>query len=115
MKDEVENRKTEKDPRNCPVAKICGGCKYSAVNYADQLKKKEKKVRDLLTPLCKVRPIVGAQDPLHYRNKVHWAFGHMGTHLIAGRYAEGSHKIIENDHVVIIRNNEKYDVTGKKL
>ena len=27
----------------------------------------------------------------------------------------GVYKIIENDHVVIIRNNEKYDVTGKKL
>jgi hypothetical protein len=25
------------------------------------------------------------------------------------------YKIIENDHVVIIRNNEKYDVTGKEL
>ena len=25
------------------------------------------------------------------------------------------YKIIENDHVVIIKNNEKYDVTGKKL
>ena len=25
------------------------------------------------------------------------------------------YKMIENDHVVIIRNNEKYDVTGKKL
>jgi cyclophilin family peptidyl-prolyl cis-trans isomerase len=25
------------------------------------------------------------------------------------------YKILENDHVVIIRNNEKYDVTGKKL
>ena len=25
------------------------------------------------------------------------------------------YKIIENDHVVIIRNNEKYDVTGTKL
>ena len=25
------------------------------------------------------------------------------------------YKIIENDHVVIIRNNEKYDITGKKL
>ena len=100
-KDEVENRKTEKDPRNCPVAKICGGCKYSALNYSDQLKKKEKKVRDLLSPLCKVRPIVGAQDPLHYRNKVHWAFGHMGTHLIAGRYAEGSHKIVENDRCLL--------------
>ena len=31
--------------------------------------------------------------------------------------ADGSnvYKIIENEHVVIIRNNEKYDVTGKKL
>ena len=27
----------------------------------------------------------------------------------------GPYKLIENDHVVIIRNNEKYDVTGKKL
>ena len=25
------------------------------------------------------------------------------------------YKIIENQHVIIIRNNEKYDVTGKKL
>ena len=25
------------------------------------------------------------------------------------------YKIIENDHVVIIRNKEKYDVTGTKL
>ena len=27
----------------------------------------------------------------------------------------GIYKVIENQHVVIIRNNEKYDVTGKKL
>ena len=25
------------------------------------------------------------------------------------------YKIIENDHVIIIRNGERYDVTGKKL
>ena len=25
------------------------------------------------------------------------------------------YKIIENDHVIIIRNNEKYNVTGQKL
>jgi len=30
-------------------------------------------------------------------------------------WGEAPYKIIENDHVVIIRNNEKYDVTGKKL
>ncbi len=27
----------------------------------------------------------------------------------------GVYKIIENNHVIIIRNNERYDVTGKKL
>lgn len=27
----------------------------------------------------------------------------------------GVYKMIEEDHVVIIRNGEKYDVTGKKL
>ena len=27
----------------------------------------------------------------------------------------GVYKIIEDQHIVIIRNNEKYDVTGKKL
>ena len=27
----------------------------------------------------------------------------------------GVYKVLENNHVVIIRNNEKYDVTGKKI
>lgn len=87
--------------KNCSVSKTCGGCAYASIPYAEQLKKKEKLVRDLLSGICEVRPIEGAKDPLFYRNKVHWAFGHMGTHLIAGRYAEGSHRIIENDHCLL--------------
>lgn len=87
--------------QSCPVSRNCGGCTYASVPYSEQLKKKEKTVRDLLSGICTVRPIVGAKDPLFYRNKVHWAFGHMGTHLIAGRYAEGSHRIIENDHCLL--------------
>ena len=30
-------------------------------------------------------------------------------------WGEAPYKIIENNHVIIIRNNEKYDITGKKL
>ena len=86
---------------DCPVSKTCGGCIYASVPYSEQLKKKEKFVKDLLSKICPVRPIVGAEDPFFYRNKVHWAFGHMGTHLIAGRYAEGSHRIIENDNCLL--------------
>ena len=93
--------KKNRSDKNCPVSKDCGGCVFSSVSYPEQLKKKEKTVKDLLSSLCEVRPIVGAKEPLFYRNKVHWAFGHMGTHLIAGRYAEGSHKIIESDHCLL--------------
>lgn len=30
-------------------------------------------------------------------------------------YNAGAYKLIENEHVVVIRNGEKYDITGKKL
>ncbi|MBR4010355.1 MAG: 23S rRNA (uracil(1939)-C(5))-methyltransferase RlmD, partial [Clostridiales bacterium] len=94
-------KKTANAKPDCPVSKNCGGCAFSSVSYSEQLKKKEKTVKDLLSPICEVRPIEGAKEPYFYRNKVHWAFGHMGTHLIAGRYAEGSHRIIENDNCLL--------------
>lgn len=97
----ASKKKTGNVKTDCPVSKTCGGCIYASVSYPEQLKKKEKFVKDLLSSSCEVRPIVGAKDPLFYRNKVHWAFGHIGTHLIAGRYAEGSHKIIENDSCLL--------------
>ncbi|MBR5058689.1 MAG: 23S rRNA (uracil(1939)-C(5))-methyltransferase RlmD [Clostridiales bacterium] len=100
-KEPASKKKTANAKPNCPVSKTCGGCVYASVPYPEQLKKKEKFVKDLLSSSCEVRPIVGAKDPLFYRNKVHWAFGHIGTHLIAGRYAEGSHKIIENDSCLL--------------
>ncbi len=87
--------------KNCPVSKNCGGCEYASLEYGAQFQAKEKRVKDLLSKICPVRPIVGADNPYFYRNKVHWAFGHMGPHLIAGRYAEGSHRIIENDECLL--------------
>ena len=97
----ASKKKTANAKPECPVSKNCGGCAFSSVSYSEQLKKKEKTVKDLLSPICEVRPIEGAKEPYFYRNKVHWAFGHMGTHLIAGRYAEGSHRIIENDNCLL--------------
>jgi len=41
--------------------------------------------------------------------------GSMTAPIILRKDDNRPYKIIENDHVVIIRNNEKYDVTGKKL
>ncbi|MBP5658718.1 MAG: hypothetical protein J6W89_01725, partial [Paludibacteraceae bacterium] len=41
--------------------------------------------------------------------------GSMKSPIILRKDTDRPYKIIENDHVVIIRNNEKYDVTGVKL
>ena len=92
----------------CPVAEKCGGCKWIDKEYEAQLKKKEKWVRELLTPFCKTEPIIGMKNPTHYRNKVHAVFGEDRKHnIISGIYEEGTHKIVPVDSCLI--ENEKAD------
>lgn len=81
---------------SCPVSKICGGCEFIGLTYEEQLKHKQKLVNDLLGSICKVNPIIGAQNPYNYRNKVHAAFSSSKSGIKCGRYQEKTHKIIEN-------------------
>ena len=62
----------------CPLAKKCGGCDYQGISYEEQLKKKENSVRKLMKEFGEIRPIIGADDPYHYRNKVQ-SFPENGT------------------------------------
>ena len=61
----------------CPAAGKCGGCAYQGIPYEEQLQKKKEQVRRLLRDICPVRAAVGMEDPYHYRNKVHAAFGRL--------------------------------------
>jgi 23S rRNA (uracil1939-C5)-methyltransferase len=60
----------------CPIEKNCGGCQLQNFSYEQQLKIKQKQVDDLLKKYCKVEPIIGMDNPYHYRNKVHAVFDH---------------------------------------
>lgn len=81
---------------------MCGGCSYIGLSYDDQLLKKQERFAGLLKGIdCEIAPIIGAEDPYHYRNKVHAAFGKVKGKIISGTYAEGSHKIIQNDNCLI--------------
>ncbi len=92
----------------CPVSKKCGGCKWIDKEYDIQLKEKEKWVKDLLAPFCKIEPIIGMEHPTHYRNKVHAVFGEDRKHnIISGIYEEGTHKIVPVNSCLI--ENEKAD------
>ena len=55
----------------CPVADKCGGCCYQHITYGEELRAKEKKVRDALTRIggqdgAKLLGITGAPTTEHY-------------------------------------------------
>ncbi len=82
----------------CPVAKRCGGCQWIGMDYQQQLKEKEKQVRKLLAPYCRLEGILGMERPLYYRNKVHAVFGEDKKHQpVSGIYAERTHRIVPVD------------------
>ena len=52
--------------------------------------------------------------PIRYTADTHYGSPEAPV-VLQPENADSVRKLIENDHVIIIRNNEKYDVTGKKL
>ena len=94
--------KNNKNIITCPHAKKCGGCQYQGMDYAAQLKKKQKEMNKLLKDFGKPEPIIGMKDPLHYRNKVHAVFGRTRKgEIISGTYEAGTHKIVNIDECMI--------------
>lgn len=65
------------------------------MKYEEQLQIKQKQVETLLKGICSVRPIIGMEEPFHYRNKVHAVFDRdkRGA-IISGIYEENTHHVV---------------------
>ena len=70
----MSNSKNNIKNGSCPVYKKCGGCQLQNLSYQKQLEFKQNKVEKLLKHFAKVEPIIGMENPYHYRNKVQAAF-----------------------------------------
>ena len=101
-KKETQKQTEDGNKYFCPVSGKCGGCTALAIPYPDQLKEKHKQVEKLLAPYCPVGAVIGMDDPLHYRNKVHAVFGRKkdGT-IVSGTYEQNSHRIVPVDSCLI--------------
>ena len=81
--------------KGCPLSGRCGGCTLSAMPYEEQLLRKHAEIKKLLGRYGRVSPVVGMDQPLHYRNKVHGALATDRRGLpISGVYAAGTHRVV---------------------
>lgn len=93
---------------SCRLSKTCGGCSYQGMDYKRQLAQKQKVVNKLLRPFGNIHPIVGMDNPYHYRNKVHAVFHkEKSGAVISGVYEAGSHRVVKVDACLI--EDEKAD------
>jgi 23S rRNA (uracil1939-C5)-methyltransferase len=63
----------------CSHFGVCGGCRWQMLPYPLQLQYKQQQVEDVLRRIGKVSlpamaPILGAPDPIRYRNKMEYTF-----------------------------------------
>ena len=90
----------------CKFYRQCGGCQLQAISYEKQLEFKQQKIRNNLIRIggfapefvdAKMDPIVGMDEPLHYRNKAQYPVGtDRDGNIITGFYAGRTHSIIAN-------------------
>ena len=83
------------EEKKCPLYKKCGGCQLQNLSYAEQLGFKQRKTERLLGEFGRVEPIIGMDEPYHYRNKVQAAFATARNgKIISGVYQSGTHSIV---------------------
>ena len=91
-----------KGKSRCPYSRDCGACQMIDIPYQEQLQIKQRRLSALLKPFCSVQPIIGMENPLHYRAKVHAVMTHgRGGVPLAGTYKEGTHEVVPIENCLI--------------
>ena len=82
---------------DCPYYKQCGSCTCRHMTYEATLRMKREDVRDAFAHIAGIEidvpPVIGMEQPLHYRNKVSMPVAGEKGAPVAGYYAPRSHRV----------------------
>ena len=110
----IKKSSPERTKPECPYFGVCGGCDFQHLSYAAELWAKRQRVQDALTRLggtdLQVEEILGAKNPLHYRNKSQYPVGADGS---IGFYKGRTHAVVAVDRCMI--QTEQSDATARAV
>ena len=91
---------------DCITYKRCGGCNMRHIKYEDTLKMKQNAVQSLVNKTLrnkiKVKPTLGMENPLHYRNKAQYPIGiNKDGDPVIGVFANRTHEVIPMEKCLI--------------
>ena len=103
---EILERSPHRINRACPVAKLCGGCDFHHMDYAEEIRMKAERVRQCLNRLggenLETVEILSAADTTCYRNKAQYPVSSKNGRVYAGFFKAGTHQVVENDRCGIL-------------
>lgn len=81
----------------CPYYRYCGGCSCQHMDYASQLAFKREQVEGCMRHIAmldtEVLPVLGMDEPWHYRNKISMPVSGDSQNAQIGYYAQRSHRV----------------------
>ena len=103
---EILERSPHRINRECPVAKLCGGCDFWHMDYAEESRLKAERVRNCLNRMAgetlENLPILAAESCYGYRNKAQYPVSSHKGRAFAGFFRAGTHQVVENDRCLIL-------------
>ena len=103
---ELVERSPHRVSRDCPVAKLCGGCSFRHMDYEEETRLKAERVRTCLNRMAgenlETVPILAAPTCKGYRNKAQYPVASQKNRAYAGFFRAGTHQVVENDRCRIL-------------
>ncbi|MGI5964003.1 MAG: 23S rRNA (uracil(1939)-C(5))-methyltransferase RlmD, partial [Lawsonibacter sp.] len=96
---------SERRETDCPLFGRCGGCQFRHMSYKEELAAKGQRVKDALERVGGVSldlpPVLGAEKPERYRNKVQFPVAMERRGLAVGYYRSRSHDVVDAEDCLL--------------